>query len=713
MARRLLVTILSLWAGIACNPSAPAEPVEARRAPIVNGQLESGWPAVGALIIDDPSAGYLGAFCTGTLVAPQWVLTAAHCIVAGVAPQFPLGSVKLYLGTDASPGESGPAAPGTLHPVDDLIPHPLFTNQAFDHDIALVHLAAPVEGVAPLALNVAYMDGAWVGTAVLYVGFGVVDGLTQGGGGVKRSTSFPIFATEPRKYSSTYDGTGFCFGDSGGPGIVEIDGQPRVIGVNESVGAEVGGDPCKDSYYSGRVDAYISWLLPIMGLPLPDCASIPELCFCPAACQPDGSCDPGACQTLSCEALAGCVEGCAGAPGCQADCLDAATPEALDALGDWQACIVASCGDAAADPILFLGCALQSCQSKIDACVPIAAGDLSCDLAWGCVQGCPAEDEDCVFGCYEAATPGAQGALEAVLACAAGQCGGADAVPSCVAAHCAADLLACAPLANCDIAGGDCGPAEACHPAFGVTDCLPSNGKPAGAACDVAQTAPLDCGDGLICLPAGGGGACAPLCLGEEDCGLGGLCVTPLFPEDESIGFCVCEDDDGDGVCASQDCDDGDPDLFPGAEELCDGADNDCDGVADEDCPGDPEPGIADVVEAPIDTVAPDGDSLAGPETLDAAPPTDVAEELPPRPGEDTAASGEDAPAPGGDTRAPEDDAEPASASSGCARTPAPVSGGGPALLVLLLILCGRLGRSVPRRTAPGGPLSCVSPRRR
>ena len=42
-------------------------------------------------------------------------------------------------------------------------------------------------------------------------------------------------------------------------------------------------------------------------------------------------------------------------------------------------------------------------------------------------------------------------------------------------------------------------------------------------------------------------------------------------------------DNDGDGFLAEEDCDDADPTINPGAEEVCDGTDNNCDGQIDED----------------------------------------------------------------------------------------------------------------------------------
>ena len=59
------------------------------------------------------------------------------------------------------------------------------------------------------------------------------------------------------------------------------------------------------------------------------------------------------------------------------------------------------------------------------------------------------------------------------------------------------------------------------------------------------------------------------------------LCLALLAAcgdKDEGEDF---TDADGDGYEASVDCDDGDPDIHPGAEETCDGVDRDCDGDAE------------------------------------------------------------------------------------------------------------------------------------
>ncbi len=84
-----------------------------------------------------------------------------------------------------------------------------------------------------------------------------------------------------------------------------------------------------------------------------------------------------------------------------------------------------------------------------------------------------------------------------------------------------------------------------------------------------------------------------------------------------AAGCYTGHDWDVDGSTAETDCDDSDPTVHPGADELCgDGLDNDCDGVVDECC------GIADLGEAELTLKGPAagakaGGALAGGEDLD------------------------------------------------------------------------------------------------
>ena len=203
---------------------------------ILNGQDTSEYPAVVMLM----QGGQV--FCTGTVIAPRKVLTAAHCADSqSVADQIGIGA-------------SDAAIEQTV-PVEKSTPHPSYDSQTLAFDVAVLTLGEDAP-VAPVALNTS-MDDSWVGRQIRLVGYGVNDGAAQTGSGTKRMVDIEIGeVTATHMLYTDTGGKSACNGDSGGPALLDDNGNLTVVAVASYVNMQ----GCTGGGGHYRVDALLDWI---------------------------------------------------------------------------------------------------------------------------------------------------------------------------------------------------------------------------------------------------------------------------------------------------------------------------------------------------------------------------------------------------------------------------------------------------------------------
>jgi secreted trypsin-like serine protease len=243
--------MVGISALVACAHPADELTLHQTEQPILRGTLDREHPEVMLL------AHRAGFLCTGTVIDVEersgHLLTAAHCVTEededGNLVALDADDFLVVPGADF-------AESTTAYSVQAVRVAPGYDGLFALDDVAVVRFFFGSEP-APAAIPPlgASEDQLGVGSALVLVGYGqteIDDANTQ-----RRRVARSIVDLDDELIAySQEDGKGACFGDSGGPAVVQVSGQARVAAVISGAVTDATGSCAGGTGVAMRVSAY-------------------------------------------------------------------------------------------------------------------------------------------------------------------------------------------------------------------------------------------------------------------------------------------------------------------------------------------------------------------------------------------------------------------------------------------------------------------------